>query len=72
LGEKLYRAFERWTQTRGAKEIRLLVAKQNEAASRFWLRLGFQEMERRSQSFGAKESVFILMNHILPPDSSSF
>jgi len=42
------------------------VAEQNEAASRFWQRLGFLEMERRRESFGAKESVFILMNHILP------
>ena len=72
LGEKLYGAFERWAQTLGAKEIRLSVAEQNEAAFRFWQRLGFLERERQAPSlFGAKESVFILMNRLLSPGSTS-
>ena len=43
LGEKLYEAFERWAKALGAEEIRLSVAEQNEAAFRFWKRLGFLE-----------------------------
>jgi ribosomal protein S18 acetylase RimI-like enzyme len=72
LGEQVYSAFERWAHTQGATEIRLSVAEQNRAALRFWQRLGFLEMERRPpEVFGAKESRFILMNHMLPAGSTS-
>jgi GNAT superfamily N-acetyltransferase len=68
-GAQIYWAFEQWAKTLGAKEIRLSVAQQNEAALRFWQRLGFLELERKPpERFGAKESVFILMNRILLAD----
>jgi GNAT superfamily N-acetyltransferase len=68
-GTQIYRAFEQWAKTLGAKEIRLSVAQQNEAALRFWQRLSFLELERKPpEMFGAKESVFIHMNHILLED----
>lgn len=61
LGTGRYRAFERWAQQFGAQEIRLWVAEQNPAASRFWQRLGFLQIERLPpELFGAKESVFLL------------
>jgi GNAT superfamily N-acetyltransferase len=71
LGEKVYRAFEGWAQSLGARSIHLSVAQQNEQAYRFWQRLGFEEMERRPpEVFGAKESIFILMSRTLPPGST--
>jgi GNAT superfamily N-acetyltransferase len=40
-------------------------------ASRFWQRLGFEEIERRPpEVFGAKESIFILMSRTLPPNTT--
>ncbi len=71
LGEKIYRTFEGWAKTLGAQSIRLSVAQQNEKASRFWQRLGFEEIERRPpEVFGAKESIFILMSRTLPPNTT--
>jgi GNAT superfamily N-acetyltransferase len=68
-GTQIYRAFEQWAKTLGAKEIRLSVAQQNEVALRFWRRLGFTELEHKPpERFGAKESVFILMNRVLFAD----
>ena len=62
LGEKIYRAFEQWAKILEAQSICLSVAQQNEQAYRFWQRLGFEEIERRPpELFGAKESIFILM-----------
>jgi GNAT superfamily N-acetyltransferase len=72
VGEQIYDAFEWWARTQGAAEIRLSVAEHNEAAWRFWQRLGFLEMERRPPAmFGGKESRFILMNHMLHASSAS-
>lgn len=63
LGTGLYRAFERWAQELGAQEIRFSVVKQNTAASRFWQRMGFLQIERLPpELFGA---VFLLWSRTL-------
>lgn len=61
-GEQIYRTFEQWVISSGAHAIHLSVALQNEKAFRFWIRLGFEEGERRApEVFGAKESIFASM-----------
>jgi GNAT superfamily N-acetyltransferase len=62
LGEKLYHAFSQWAQASGAKQIRLGVVEHNKRAYRFWQRMGFETIERRSPSqMGNKEGVLIVM-----------
>jgi ribosomal protein S18 acetylase RimI-like enzyme len=61
LGTDVYRAFERWAANLGARAIRLGVFQQNEQAQRFWQRMGFEEVERRSQHFGELDNIVIIM-----------
>jgi len=61
LGADVYRAFERWAANLGARAIRLSVFQQNEQAQRFWQRMGFEEVERRSQHFGELDNIVIIM-----------
>jgi GNAT superfamily N-acetyltransferase len=46
LGARIYRVFAQWAGTQGAQGIRLAVLEQNVKGERFWLRLGFEELER--------------------------
>ncbi len=66
VGEKTYRAFERWAAESGARRIRLGVVEQNEGGYRFWQRMGFETVDRRPpQRFGNRESVVIVMRRYL-------
>ena len=62
LGERIYRAFERWAGTQGARGIQLAVVEQNVAGERFWRRLGFGEVRRTSPwHVGVRDNVSIVM-----------
>ena len=47
LGQRVYQAFEAWAGQQGAAGILLGVVDANQAAFRFWQRLGFEVVERR-------------------------
>jgi GNAT superfamily N-acetyltransferase len=62
LGERVYRAFERWAASQGAQGIRLAVVEQNVDGERFWRRLGFTEIRRTApQRLGVRDNVMIVM-----------
>jgi len=62
LGDSWYRAFEDWAARSGASCIMLGVVEQNEKAFRFWQRLGFEVVEKRSPTrFGQKEQTVVVM-----------
>ncbi len=44
FGTRLYDAFERWAASQGAARVMLTVIQENEAAHRFWTRIGFRDV----------------------------
>lgn len=48
LGRDILEAFSSWVAANGGRAIRLAVASRNTEALRFWLKLGFVEIERRA------------------------
>jgi GNAT superfamily N-acetyltransferase len=62
LGERTYRAFERWAGQQGARRIRVGVVEANQRAYAFWERMGFAPAERRPpRRYGNLEHVVIVM-----------
>jgi RimJ/RimL family protein N-acetyltransferase len=62
LGARVCRTTIDWMITEGARAVWLAVLAHNEAAHRFWTRLGFVEMERQPWvAANGHESVAILM-----------
>jgi GNAT superfamily N-acetyltransferase len=61
LGEALYHSFERWAAQTGAVEIGLGVVEKNVLAVRFWKRLGFVTLEKKTHSFGRIDQVVLRM-----------
>lgn len=55
FGTRLYTAFEAWAASHGAARVMLSVVKENEAAHRFWTRIGFQDVrDVEPRQFGNK------------------
>jgi GNAT superfamily N-acetyltransferase len=68
LGRRVYQAFERWAAASGARRIELGVVEANAGAVRFWERLDFQRVERRSpRRFGLREHIVDVWRRELPP-----
>jgi GNAT superfamily N-acetyltransferase len=65
LGASIMAAFEVWAKAQGVRTIRLGVYPQNEPAHRFWLSLGFVEVERHPQHFGKLDNIHITLQHDL-------
>jgi GNAT superfamily N-acetyltransferase len=62
-GQAIIQAFENWAASSGALHIRLTVAKENEAACRFWRRVGFSEIGKViPMQFGNKLHQMIVMS----------
>ena len=55
FGARLYDRFEAWAASHGAVRVMLSVIKENEAAHRFWSRIGFQNVrDVEPRQFGNK------------------
>ena len=62
VGAAFYRAFERHVAQQGAAHIMLSVVDANKQGSRFWQRLGFEEVrETEPKRFGSKTHVLSVM-----------
>lgn len=69
LGERIYRSVEAWIRTTGAERISLCVLEQNDAAYRFWIRMGFAETERTRVCLGELESTGAILQKPFPDAS---
>lgn len=74
MGGELYLVFEAWAAGRGMRRVYLGVVETNQAAYRFWLRLGFTLHEVRKQPDGPLSPlVYVLRRqvgrHITAPDA---
>jgi GNAT superfamily N-acetyltransferase len=61
LGQVIYHSFEQWAAQSGAIQIGLGVVEKNVHATRFWNRLGFVILERKSQHLGGEDQVVLRM-----------
>jgi RimJ/RimL family protein N-acetyltransferase len=62
LGQRVYRSFERWAGRCGARSIYLGVIEENQGATRFWQKAGFEPVQRQpARHFGELEHVVITM-----------
>jgi GNAT superfamily N-acetyltransferase len=66
IGEQTLRAFERWARQGGAHAIQLNVLEENQSAYRFWLRCGYQPVEKRQPAFAGtgEHSIYILRHEL--------
>ena len=68
LGTRVYDAFAEWAFAEGCDIMRLGVVQQNEAALRFWSRIGFQEVARHPVQFGGKPTEAVILPDVLVAD----
>jgi GNAT superfamily N-acetyltransferase len=61
MGQVIYNSFEQWAAQSGASQIGLGVVEKNFHAARFWSRLGFVTLERKSQHLGKEDQVILGM-----------
>jgi GNAT superfamily N-acetyltransferase len=72
LGEAIHREVLEWLATRGATMLWIGVLTQNEAAERFWRRLGYEERNRQPYVADTGfESTMIVMTLRTTPSSPS-
>lgn len=66
LGSDLVAVFSSWVKENGGRALRLAVATQDADALRFWQKLGFEEIERRTNvRQGSKDNeLVVLRRHI--------
>ncbi|HEV8261267.1 MAG TPA: GNAT family N-acetyltransferase [Burkholderiales bacterium] len=66
IGTLVFNAFVDWAAAHGARNVYLSVKAQNEAAIRFWRRLGFISVETKASArLGANDSIVIVMRQQL-------
>ena len=63
LGTRIYEAFKRWAAARGAERIKLGVLVQNQAALRFWQRMGFRQIGTDTHQIHGRTNEVIRMEH---------
>ena len=72
FGTRVFRAATGWAFTNGARAIQLAVLEGDHAARRFWMRNGFEFLQRRayeSQSHKKRHSVIVMRRALSAPDS---